>query len=162
MEKEIIREYTPEDKEAVERCIFELQEDDFARQPEHWETPEKALENKYMDYLLKWVNTNNGKLFVAEIDEVVAGYVAIAIENGKDASPSTKVKRMGYIPDFVVLRKYQKRGVGKKLLNTAEQYVKSQDCEYVSLDVTAGNPAFDFYKKLGYKEYSTNFKKKLS
>lgn len=161
MEKEIIREYTPDDREAVEQCIFELQEDETARQPEYWQTPDRALEDKYLDYLLKWVGSSNGKLLIAEIEGVVAGYVAIAIEDGKDSSPCIKMKRMGYVPDFVVLRKYQKQGIGKKLLTSAEQYIKSKDCEYVSLDVTTGNSAFDFYKKHGYKEYSTNLKKKI-
>src|ERR1051326_7425994 len=115
MKKEIIREYA-NDKEAVEQCIFELQEEEAARQPEYWQTPSKALENKYLDYLLKWVGSSNGKLLVAEVDEVVAGYVAIAIEDGKDASPCIKMKRMGYIPDFVVLHKYQKQGIGRRLL----------------------------------------------
>lgn len=162
MEKVSIREYIPVDREIVEQCIFELQEEEVVRQPEYWQTPEKALEDKYLDYLLKLVGTSNGKLLVAEVDGVVAGYVAVAIEDGKDSSPCIKMKRMGYIPDFVVLRKYQKRGIGKKLLDAAEQYIKSQNCEYVSLDVTTGNPAFNFYKKFGYREYSTNLKKKLS
>jgi len=161
MEKVSIREYTPEDKKVIEKCIFELQEDESARQPDYWQTPERALEDKYLDYLLKLVVSSNGKLLVAKIGGIVAGYVAVAVEDGKDSSPCIKMKRVGYIPDFVVLRKYQKQGIGKKLLDAAEQYIKSQHCEYVSLDVTTGNPAFDFYKKLGYREYSTNMKKKL-
>jgi ribosomal protein S18 acetylase RimI-like enzyme len=162
MEKVSIREYTPADREIVEKCIFELQEEEVIRQPEYWQTPEKALEDKYLDYLLKLVSSSNGKLLVAEIDSTVVGYVAVAIEDGKDSSPCIKIKRIGYIPDFVVLREYQKQGIGKKLLDAAEQYIKSQGCEYVSLDVTTGNSAIDFYKKLGYKEYSTNLKKKIS
>jgi len=162
MEKVSIREYTPVDREIVEQCIFELQEEESARQPEYWQTPEKALDDKYTDYLVKRVSRSSGKLLVAEIDGVVAGYVAVVLEDGKDSSPCVKMKRIGYIPDLVVLRKYQKQGIGKKLLDAAERYIKFQNCEYVSLDVTTGNPAFDFYKKFGYREYSTNLKKKLS
>ena len=161
MEKEIIREYALGDKESVERCIFEMQEEDFARQPDYWETPEKALENKYLDFLLKRTSSNNGKLLVAEVDGAVVGYIAIIIEDEKDSRPCMKVKQEGYIPDLVVLRKYQKKGIGKKLLDAAEKYIKSQNCEYISLDVTTGNPALDFYKKLSYKEYSVNIKRKL-
>ncbi len=162
MEKVSIREYTPEDKEIIEQCIVESQEDESARQPEYWQTPEKAIDDKYLDYLLKQVGLNNGKLFVAEMDITVVGFVAVIIDDGKDSSPCVKMKRVGYILDFLVLRKYQKQGIGKKLLDAAEWYIKSQNCEYVSLDVTTGNPAFDFYKKLGYREYSTNLKKKLT
>ncbi len=162
MQKEAIREYVPEDRAAVERCIFELQEDEAARQPDYWQKPAKALEDNYLDYLLKWIGKNSGKLFVAETDGVVVGFVAVVINDGKNESPCVKMKRLGYVTDFVVLRKYQKQGIGKWLLDVAEHYIKSQDCEYVSLDVSTGNSAFDFYKKVGYREYSTNMKKKLS
>lgn len=161
----IIREYKLEDKEAIERCIFELQEDEYARQPEYWQKPLKVLEDNYFGYLLKWMKDSNGTLFVAEIEGEVAGCVAIAIDEGKDSNPSSPciaMKRMGYVPDIIVLRKYQKQGVGKELLNKAEEYTKSKDCEFISLDVTTGNPALDFYHNNGYKNYSINLKKKLS
>ena len=160
----LIREYKPEDKESIERCIFELQEDEYARQPEYWQEPQKAIDDNYFGYLLKWMKDSNGTLFVAEIDGEVAGYVAIAIDEGKDSNPSSPciaMKRMGYIPDIVVLREYHKQGVGKELLKKAEEYTKANGCEYISLDITAGNPALDFYYKQGYKDYSRNLKKKI-
>ena len=161
MEEEIIREYKPDDKSVVERCILELQEDESIRQPEYWQTGEKSIEDGYLGYLLKHASSNNGKLLVAEVGGVAVGYIAVIIENEKDASPCVKMKHAGYVPDFVVLREYQKRGIGKRLLEAAEQYVKSQGCEYLALDVTTGNPAHDFYEKLGYREFSVNMKKKL-
>lgn len=159
-----IREFKPGDKEAIERCIFELQEEEYARQPEYWQEPFKALADNYFEYLIKWMKDSNGTLFVAEIKGEVAGYVAIAIDEGKDSNPSSPciaMKKMGYIPDIVVLRKYHRQGVGKELLNKAKEYTKEKGCEYISLDVTTGNPALDFYKHLGYREYSTNLKKKI-
>src|SRR3989344_7231873 len=152
----IVREYKPEDKEAIERCIFELQEEEYERQPEYWEKPFKALGENYFEYLLKWMKDGDGTLFVAEIEGEVAGYVAIAIDEGKESSPSSPciaMKRMGYIPDLVVLKKYHKQGVGKELLDKAEEYTKTKDCQYISLDVTTGNSALDFYYKHGYKDY---------
>ncbi len=73
MEKVLIREYKAEDKETVEQCLFESQEDESSRRPEYWQTPEKALEDKYLDYLLKWINTDNGKLFIAEVSGSAIG-----------------------------------------------------------------------------------------
>ena len=161
MEDEIIREYRPEDREAVDRCVFELQEDESMRQPEYWQTGKKSVEDGYLDYLLKRVNSHNGKLLVAEVNGAVVGFVSVLIENEKDASPCVKMKHAGYVPALAVLREYQKRGIGKRLLEAAEQYVKSQGCEYLALDVTTDNLAHDFYKKLGYREFTVNMMKKL-
>src|SRR3989344_8657506 len=121
MEEEIIREYKPEDIKMVERCIFEIQEDESARQPEYWQTGEKSIEDGYLDYLLKHASSNNGKLLVTEVGGVAVGYIAVIIENERDISPCVKMKHAGYVPDFVVLREYQKRGIGKRLLEAAEQ-----------------------------------------
>lgn len=161
MKKEMIREYAPEDIKMVKQCIYELLEDDSVRQPYYWQTPEKAIKDGYLEYMLRWVSKSNGKFFVAEIKGIVVGYIIIIIDDDKDSSPCIKIKHLGYILDFVVLHKYRKQGIGKKLLDSAEQYLKSQNCGYVSLDFTTGNPAFGFYKKYGYKECSTNMKKKL-
>lgn len=155
----MIREYKTEDREAVEKCLFELQEDEASRQPEHWETPAKALMDAYLDYLLKRIDGNEGKLFVADVDGVVAGCIAVIIDT--DTSPCVVVKRYGYVPDLAVLRAYQKQGLGKELLAAAEEYTRAHGCDYLSLDVTIGNPAADFYKKSGYREYTINLKKKV-
>lgn len=156
-----IRDYSPADKEAVERCLLELQEEEYVRQPEYWQTPEETKKGDQVAYLVKWMGESNGKLLVAEVDGAVVGYIAVYIYDGKDSSPSIKISPTGYIPDFAVLRSYQKRGIGKKLLDAAEQYVKSQKCEYISLHVTVDNPALNFYEKFGYKEWTAHLKKKL-
>lgn len=157
----MIREYKPEDRKAVEQCILELQEEEFARQPDYWQTPAKTIENNYLDYLLKWAENSKGKILVAEVGGNITGYLAVVIEDGKDISPAQKLTRKGYVPDFSVLRAYQKQGIGRELLTVAEEYIQSQGCEYVSLDVTTGNPAIDFYKKQGFQEYSTHLKKNI-
>ena len=72
------------------------------------------------------------------------------------------MKELGYIPDFDVLREYQKQGIGKELIKVAEAYLKANNCSYVSLDVTEGNPALGFYYKQGYKDYSRNLKKQIN
>ena len=114
-----IREYRLEDREAIEQCILELQEEEYARQPEYWQKPFEALADNYFDYLIKWMKDGNGTLFIAEIGDEVVGYVAIAIDEGKDNSPSSPciaMKRMGYIPDIVVLKKISETRGGKRII----------------------------------------------
>ena len=59
-----------------------------------------------------------------------------------------------YIKDFAVVPSCQGKGVGKKLMEALEQYVK--ECKpldwAVSLELISTKKAVDFYKKYGFEE----------
>ncbi len=156
----IIREYKPEDREQIEKCIFELQEGEHRLNPEDQAGGE--VSSAYYDYLVKWVSGNNGKIFVAETDGSVVGFVAIAINEDKDPSPCSLINKFGYVTDLVVLPGNREKGVGEVLMQAAEKYTKECGVDYISLHLSKGNRAENFYKKLGYVEYTKNLKKKLA
>ncbi|MFX0172994.1 MAG: GNAT family N-acetyltransferase [Candidatus Hodarchaeota archaeon] len=65
----------------------------------------------------------------------------------------------GYIPDIGILKTYQGKGLGKKLLiHSLKHYIELQDSKEIVLDVTLKNAvALHLYKSLGFKfnrEYS--------
>lgn len=93
---------------------------------------------------------NNEKLvIVAEICGEVSGYVTLL--------PDTKVGPFAYknipeIVDFNVLIKYQKRGIGNKIMDIEENLAK-QKCDCVSLSVglhSGYGTAQRMYVKRGY------------
>jgi predicted GNAT family N-acyltransferase len=47
-----------------------------------------------------------------------------------------------------VLKEYRKKGVGRKLMEAAEEYLKDKDIKYVL--VSSQKRAIPFYKKIGY------------
>ena len=155
----IIREYTPEDRLAIEKCAFELQEDEKSRQPHIWKNPEEQFSRDYYEYVTKSVKEYEGKIFVAEIDGEVAGHVVVILN--KDESPAYLLQKYGYILDLVVLREYQRRGIGNRLMVKAEEFVRSLGLEWMQLDVSTGNPAHDFYTNSGYREKDVRMEKKL-
>jgi predicted GNAT family N-acyltransferase len=50
---------------------------------------------------------------------------------------------------MAIAREYERKGIGRKIMNTMEKHAGSSMCKNIVLD--ARQPAVDFYKKLGYK-----------
>jgi ribosomal protein S18 acetylase RimI-like enzyme len=59
-----------------------------------------------------------------------------------------------YISVLCVNKKYQRKGIGKNLINNVKQIAKEKKCTRIILDVSTNNTnAITFYKKLGFKIY---------
>ena len=154
-----IREYKQEDREAVEKCIFELQELELNLDPEvRQNSPE--ITHSYFDYLTKNLEKKSGKMFVAENEDEIVGFVAITLEKG--TAPYTKIKHYAYITDIAVLAQHRSRGIGKLLLVEAEKFAVKAGLDMLYLDVMAkNNLALDFYHKNGFREENVGLFKKL-
>lgn len=50
---------------------------------------------------------------------------------------------------MAIAREYERKGIGRKIMNTMEEHAGSSMCKNIVLD--ARQPAVDFYKKLGFK-----------
>lgn len=161
MSKILVREYQPGDREAVERYIFELQEDEYVRRPHFWSNPEK-VRGVYLDNVFKSIDSNNSKIFVAVLEDKTVGWMIVRVVTEDEHSPDIALKSYGYIPELTVLREYKGRGVGKALLKEAEEFIKSKGLEWIELDVSEGNSALEFYLKSGYKVKSIRLEKKLN
>ena len=73
----------------------------------------------------------------------IVGFIAsyITIDDRKDA----------YISELQLKSKYQKRGIGKELMNSIENKYKKKGVEEIRLVTKRKAGAFKFYKKLKYK-----------
>jgi ribosomal protein S18 acetylase RimI-like enzyme len=81
---------------------------------------------------------------VAEVDSSVVGYICSRVDH------KTKI---GSITNIAVLPAYQKRGIGKKLVDIAIAHMKSERMEYVRIEALEQNAAGrHFYPTLGFKE----------
>ncbi len=63
-----------------------------------------------------------------------------------------------YIPELVVLEKYQKLGIGKKLINSCIALAKEKKCHRIRLE--SGNQrteSHQFYKHLGFEQSAFSF-----
>ena len=90
------------------------------------------------------INAHPEGIFVAEIDNRVVGYICSRVDY------ATKI---GSITNIAVLPAYQKRGIGKELVDTAIAHLKRERMEYARIEALEQNAAGrHFYPKLGFRE----------
>jgi len=112
--------------------------------------------------ILKYSSLKNQKAWVAEVKGEVVGCIAVSITNyfHRDAS-------FLRIITMVVDEKKRRMGIGKKLMQIAEDYAKEKGCSHVELTSGAHRETLGshrFYESLGYTELSLKkkyFGKKL-
>jgi len=90
------------------------------------------------------VDRNADGIFVAEVDGEIAGYVTT------DVNPKSKI---GDIPNFAVAPRFQQRGIGRQLLETALAYLKQSGMLHARIATLAQNQiGAEFYPKMGFAE----------
>lgn len=89
-------------------------------------------------------------IFVAEtLDGKFLGHVISMVGNEESSTGETQ----GYVFDLSVIKECQGLGIGKKLMETAEDFCKKGGMKYVCLNVTTSNEsAVKFYERIGYAE----------
>lgn len=92
--------------------------------------------NKKIDDMLKY-----GTVYIAILDKKVVGFITIAGEEKKDA----------YVDEFWISEFYQRRGIGRLLLEFAEKQSLKKGVKSFTVMANRKAGAFKFYKKLKYK-----------
>jgi len=96
-----------------------------------------------------WEQATNNKVvyYVAECDGSIVAtcYVAIIPNMTRQCSP------IGFIENVVTSAKYRRYGIGRKLLESAVEYAKTQDCYKVVLQSNIKRTgAHKFYESIGF------------
>jgi ribosomal protein S18 acetylase RimI-like enzyme len=155
-----IREFQASDKEAVVQAMVELQ--NFERTIEPLRLPGEEMAEAYIDKLLKDLQSNSGKIFIAERDSQLAGFIAVLRTNGHVDSELNVPIAAAYITDLVVLPRFRKQGVGIQLMQEVEKYAASLGVNVMEIEVLRENaPAYALYHKAGYIDYSVVLRKRL-
>lgn len=99
--------------------------------------------------LVRWSRTADGAVFVAAIDDLVAGVVAVA------AIPLLEREgRLGRIVALVVSETLRGAGIGRALVTAAETAAAGMGC--TTMEVTSSRHrtgAHAFYRELGYEDW---------
>jgi ribosomal protein S18 acetylase RimI-like enzyme len=113
------------------------------------------------DHYLGLIADENVGLFVAESGESILGFAHAAIRETPDI-PLFVPRRYAVLIDLVVRSGYQKRGIGRTLVDKAQAWAIAQRVTSIELNVFEFNEnAISFYEKLGYRTLSRKMSKDL-
>jgi ribosomal protein S18 acetylase RimI-like enzyme len=147
----IIREFRSEDISQIEDCYIELQ--DYLRLLEPDMHEGTFIVKKYLEYMFSECEATNGKVFVAELEDKIVGFVSIWAKVESDAVDE-KTTEYAFISDIVVLPGYRGKGIGSTLMAKAEGYAVSQGAKTIRLAVLAKNDtARSLYNNYGFKDH---------
>ena len=103
-------------------CVIELQE--FERGLEPSLPKGEDMADAYLAFLLYRCSRAAGRVLVAEVDQVVVGFVVL-LARVEPEEPDEDQMPYAYISDLVVLPQYRRRGIGRALLDRAEALARS-------------------------------------
>jgi len=145
---------------GVRACLIELQ--DFERSldprlPSGTEIVDDLIPN-IMDRCARC----DGRVLVAELNEAVVGFVTILAKVRSDEIEEGEIE-YGLVSDVIVASKYRRQGIGRKLLEAAESYAKSNGVRWLRIGVLAENHSADgLYDSIGFKRFYVEREKDLT
>lgn len=155
-----VRPYRAEDQDRVKQCIIELQEFERTLEADRVEG-ERIVERNFQE-LQEAHLRDEGRLFVAEVEEEVVGFINVQLVHESETYMSSLVD-YAYISDIVVLQAYRGRGVGMMLLQQAEVFARQQGATVLKIQVLARNQhAADVYQHAGFRPYEIALLKHLA
>lgn len=106
----------------------------------------------------KYLADSDKEILVAELNEIeIVGVLSMIF-----LSRLNQINFELYIPELVVLEKFQNQGIGKKLISYSIILAKQKKCHRIRLE--SGNQrtnSHQFYKKIGFEQSGFSFIKNL-
>ncbi len=141
-----IRKYRPSDGEFILSLVSRFSEfelPDWRQKDEidgtNQASMERALNQPRLDSAIFVAEDENGNL---------AGFIHLQTEND-----FFRDEKYGYISDLAVDASFEGHGIGRKLLETAEEWAREKGYRLLALYVFSGNRrARKLYEKYGFKE----------
>lgn len=121
-----------------------------------------AIVDAYLDRMFARCATWSGRVFVAEVERAVVGFVCVwgRVPPQEPDEPQTDY---AYVSDLVVLAAWRRRGIGRALLARAEAYARSLGMDAIGIGVMARNrEARALYQARDYREVHVELRKSLA
>ena len=156
----MIRDYEPgRDRDQLRACVVELQEFERGLEPRLPRGEEMA--DQYLAFMLERCARMTGRVFVAEVDHAVAGFVAVLASVAPE-EPDEGRAPYAYVSDLVVRSAYRRRGLGRALLEHAERFAHGAGASLLRVGVLVRNEgARRLYASIGFAPYTVQLIKPL-
>lgn len=143
-----IRNGTTEDICEIAKLLEELGRE----QPKN-----KVEKTKFEKLIHQYLSDSDKQILLAEDNSKTVGMVSmIFLPRLNQSKPEL------WIPDLVVSKDYQNKGIGKELIKACVKIAKTKNCFRIRLE--SGNKRKDtheFYKKTGFEQYALTFRKSV-
>lgn len=144
-----IREYGDADAAGVRECLVELQE--YERRMDDLLAEGQEIAARYVEYILARCAETGGRVFVAEEGGRVVGFVSVWAKV-KSRAIEEREYEYAYVSDLVVLDGHRGRGLGRALLDRAEQHARAEGATLLRIAVLARNAgARALYEGFGFE-----------
>lgn len=144
----VIREFTEQDRDAVNASIRELQDHERRIEPRMKHTD--AIIETGLDTLLAHCAEKQGAILVAETSGKVTGYVCVHAKVANE-DPDEIDYDYAYVVDLAIDQAHRGKGMGSALLEAAERYAVDQGARYLRISALAGNDgAVKLYQRTGF------------
>ena len=147
----MIIEYSPNYDEEIKDLLVELQQYISDIDKERYNIVGDDYREKYFEKTMEEVKKCNGKILLFKDNEKIVGLVVGTVNNDEEITFDFKAPKRGRITELVVTKEYRDKHIGKKLLDSMRDYLKSIGCEKIMIAVFGYNEnAIKFYEKNGY------------
>jgi ribosomal protein S18 acetylase RimI-like enzyme len=106
---------------------------------------------RWKEFINRLIDDDPGQIQVADQDGILVGYL---ICQKTVTTPLDMGYKWSYISDLYVRPTHRRRGIGRRLLQTTLEYLKSIGSEHIRLAVWHRNEeAIRLYRELGFREH---------
>lgn len=147
----MIIDYEPKYEEDVKNLLEELQQYIVSIDKEGYNICKPGFKDYYFKETMETVTNNNGHIYLYKDNDQIVGLVAGYINNEETDELGFKAPKRGRVSELIVTSKCRSKGVGRKLLDKMESYLKDNGCKAILIGVFAYNDlGMNFYFKNGY------------
>jgi ribosomal protein S18 acetylase RimI-like enzyme len=132
----LIREATEADAPALAELLLELQDLHVAPVPEIYRPIE--MNGEILAFLRGQIRQERTKTFAAELDTTLVGYVVVRVGESTRI-PLLTPRRFTEIDTLIVARRAQRHGIGRALMERAQQWGAEQGAIQAQLSVLEFN-----------------------
>ena len=154
-----VRPYDPV-RDLAELRALNVEHQDFSRTLEPSWPEGKTVVDDYVAYLEREISARGGAVFMAEIDEKIAGFICVVSATRGDSPDDPAL--YAWVHDIFVRPASRRRGVATALMAAAESFVRSRGARELRLGVIERNgDARALYRRLGFRDYTRVLTKPL-
>ncbi len=157
----LIRKFDEDkDTSSLRDCLIELQE--FERHVDSRMPAGEEIADAYMSDMFLQCAMSNGSIFVADMNGQVVGFVTLLSQCSSGELDDGDIE-FALLSDIVVRDDCRGQGVGRQLLESAEEQARKDGARWLRVSVLAKNRlARQLYESIGFSELYIDFEKALT